>query len=47
MKKALSIASSDSGGGRNSGGFEDICRFWDVYGTSIITALTAQNTKGV
>ncbi|KGP70964.1 bifunctional hydroxymethylpyrimidine kinase/phosphomethylpyrimidine kinase [Pontibacillus yanchengensis] len=47
ISKALTIAGSDSGGG--AGIQADLKTFQElnVYGMSVITAVTAQNTKGV
>ncbi|MGH7608203.1 MAG: bifunctional hydroxymethylpyrimidine kinase/phosphomethylpyrimidine kinase, partial [Gemmatimonadales bacterium] len=47
MKIALTIAGSDSGGG--AGIQADLKTFhqFGVFGTSVVTAVTAQNTAGV
>ncbi len=44
---ALTIAGSDSGGGAGSKPTSRPSRALGVYGASVITALTAQNTLGV
>ncbi len=47
MKRALTIAGSDPSGG--AGIQADLRTFWDfgIYGLSVITSATAQNTTGV
>ena len=47
MKIALTVAGSDSGGG--AGIQADLKTFhqFGVFGTSVVTAVTAQNTAGV
>ena len=46
-KKVLTIAGSDSGGGAGiQADIKTMCAY-DVYGMSVITAVTAQNTLGV
>lgn len=46
-KKVLTIAGSDSGGGAGiQADLKTMCAY-DVYGMSVITAVTAQNTLGV
>lgn len=47
MKKSLTIAGSDSGGGAGIQADLKTMTVHKIYGASVITALTAQNTLGV
>jgi hydroxymethylpyrimidine kinase/phosphomethylpyrimidine kinase/thiamine-phosphate diphosphorylase len=47
MKKVLTIAGSDSGGGAGIQADLKTCTVLGVYGSSVITSITAQNTLGV
>ena len=47
MKRILTIAGSDSGGGAGIQADLKAITLLDGYGMSVLTALTAQNTKGV
>jgi hydroxymethylpyrimidine kinase/phosphomethylpyrimidine kinase len=47
MKKALTIAGSDSGGGAGIQQDQKVFSSIGVHGTSVITSVTAQNTVGV
>jgi len=47
MKQVLTIAGSDSGGGAGIQGDIKAMSANGVYATSVITSITAQNTKGV
>lgn len=47
MKSVLTVAGSDSGGGAGIQGDLKTMMAFGVYGTSAVTALTAQNTLGV
>ena len=47
MRIALTVAGSDSGGGAGIQADHKTFHQFGVFGTSVITAVTAQNTKGV
>ena len=47
VKKVLTIAGSDSSGGAGIQADLKTMSAHDVFGMSVITAVTAQNTKGV